>query len=153
MARLNEQQLLKQGGAASSVEDDTSSITTDPYANTPPAGSSTTPDSQDAAEIERLKRQLELANERMAQMALEVTQSQIARHTVEQAIGSPFPAAQDVAYNGFNGSQPTFNAPISRRTSPFQSRAHTPPFGLNGLLQAGQLQAANYYHGQKSVPV
>jgi len=150
MAKLNMQQQMKQGGGVP-VDDDSSSVTTDPYANTPPVASSATPDSQDAAEVYRLKRELELANERMAQMQMDFTQSHLARQTVEQAIGSPFPAAQDLAYNGFNGGHHAFNAPASRRPSPFEANTQASGHGVNGMLQAGQVQPAAYYHGQKSV--
>jgi len=64
-----------------------------------------------------LKKELELTRERMAQMdvqlarerterterfgqaEMDLTQSHIARHTVEEAIGSPFPAAQHLAFS------------------------------------------------------
>lgn len=150
MAKLNEQQQMKLGGGVP-VDDDSSSVTTDPFANTPPAGSSTTPDSQDTAEVDRLKRELEFANARMAQMQLEVEQSHLARSTVENAIGSPLPAAQGLAYNGFNGSQHAFNAPASRRTSPFEANNQPSGYGINGMLRVNQVQPATYYQGQKSV--
>jgi hypothetical protein len=35
----------------------------------------------------------------MAQMDLQLTQSRLAQHTMEEAIGSPFPAAQHLAAN------------------------------------------------------
>lgn len=149
MAKLNEQQQMKQGSGGVPVDDDSSSVATDPFANTPPAGSSATPDSQDNAEIDRLKRELDLANERMAQMQLDLTHSHLARQTVEQAIGSPFPAAQDLAYNSSNAGHHAFNGPTSRRTSPFEGNNQSPGYGINGMLQAGQVQPPTYYHGQK----
>jgi len=114
LARLNEQQavLSRQKSEAENIFDDSSSSATNPYAGTPPLEGDGRPD---AAEVLRLKKELELARQRMAQMDLQLnhqqhdriaqndldafTQSQIARHTVEQAIGSPFPAAQHLAMN------------------------------------------------------
>ncbi|KAK3074299.1 hypothetical protein LTR53_003347 [Teratosphaeriaceae sp. CCFEE 6253] len=114
LARLTEQQSLlkRQKSEAENIFDDSSSSGTNPYAKTPPIEADGRPD---AAEVLHLKKELEFAKERMAQMDLQLThhqqerapqneldrftQSQIARHTVEQAIGSPFPAAQHLAMN------------------------------------------------------
>ena len=103
MARLSKQQKLhalqKRQVESSSDESHTSSPT-DPYATTPPTESVATSDGRpDAVEIFRLNKELELTRERMAQLELELTQSRITQHTVEQAIGSPFPAAQQLAFN------------------------------------------------------
>ncbi|KAK4963143.1 hypothetical protein LTR10_000771 [Elasticomyces elasticus] len=95
LVRLSEQQavLNRQKNEAGQVFDESSSSSgTDPYAS--PAEKETRPD---AAEVLKLKKELEFARERMAQMDFQLTQSNIARHTVEQAIGSPFPAAQRLA--------------------------------------------------------
>ncbi|KAI7545128.1 hypothetical protein KC317_g15813, partial [Hortaea werneckii] len=108
--RISEQQALqsRQKQQVENDTEDTSSSSTDPYATTPPtAGLANSDDRPDAAEVLRLKKELALATERMAQMDLqltkerqdrmsqaeidELTQSRIAQHTVEQAIGSPFP--------------------------------------------------------------
>lgn len=138
MARISEQQeqLARHG---SEVNDDNSSSATDPFANTPPTESLGSSDRPDAAEVLSLKKQLELATERMAQMDLELTQSRMARHTVEQAIGSPFPAAQQLAFN--------INTPVgppvhqmglqARGASPFgqQFRANRPHFQQAGFRQ------------------
>lgn len=104
--------------------EDGSSSATDPYAETRPTESMTNSNDgrPDAAEVMRLKKELELAKERMAQMDLQLSsvrhvpsnqdlldQSRIAQHTVEQAIGSPFPGAQNLAFN-LDGQMP-FAAP------------------------------------------
>lgn len=147
MAKLNEQQQNMRGGGAR-VDDDTSSSTTDPFTNTPPGESSATSDSQSGpAEVDLLKKQLELATERMVQMDLELTQSRLARHTVEQAIGSPFPAAQELAYNAFGGAQTAFNGPVSRRPSPLDMGAPAQQIGMNGMINGGAMMPAPFFRG------
>jgi hypothetical protein len=103
---------------------DTSSEATDPYGNTEPAAHSS--GRPDAAEVLRLQKQLELARERMAQMDLELAQSRIAKHTVEEAIGSPFPAAQQLALDIGSG---TGSITYGRSTPHhgFASVQHFPP--------------------------
>ena len=116
LAKLAEQQaaLSHQRSNGENDAEDASSSATDPYANTPPTDA-TSDGRPDAAEVLRLKKELALATERMAQMDMqlakernvrmsqaeldELTQSRIAQHTVEQAIGSPFPGAQNLAFN------------------------------------------------------
>lgn len=134
LARFTQQQGLlsrQKQQLDENAEDNRSSSPTDPYAGTPPIDSAVDMSGRpDAAEVFRLKKELELAKERMAQMDLELTQSRIARHTVEEAIGSPFPAAQHLA---FNLSVPgVMSAPTSfqGRTSPL------PPIG-RGAHRAG----------------
>ncbi|CAK1362112.1 Meiotic coiled-coil protein 2 [Cercospora beticola] len=104
----------------------TSPTNTDPYSNTPPTGQNSDEEQADN-EVYRLKRELDLANERMAQMNLQLTQSRLAQHTMEEAIGSPFPTAQHLAANipghsmlpSVNGlSQAT---DFSRATTPFEN--------------------------------
>jgi len=104
LARLTQQQQAlyrqKEQVDESAHDNSSSSSATDPYANTPPTESVANSDGRpDAAEVLRLQKELECAKERMAQMDLELTQSRITRHTVEEAIGSPFPAAQQLAFN------------------------------------------------------
>lgn len=104
---------------------DSSAAATDPYANTPPTESAPSDGRPDAAEVFRLKKELELANERMAQMDLQLTQSNLAQHTMEQAIGSPFPAAQHLAATipgqGMMPGAPSMHAAsLSRASTPFQ---------------------------------
>lgn len=107
LAKLTEQQdrLTRQ---KRSFEDglnkanDSTSEATDPYGDSPPTAptENTMSDGRpDAAEVLRLKKELEAAKERMAQMDLQITQSRLAQHTMEEAIGSPFPAAQHLAAN------------------------------------------------------
>lgn len=102
IAKLTAQQELLSRQKRSIEEHEntsTSSSQTDPYATTPPTESATSDGRPDAAEVFRLKKELEVANERMAQMDLQLTQSRLAQHTMEEAIGSPFPAAQHLAAN------------------------------------------------------
>ncbi|KAK5136495.1 hypothetical protein LTR08_003140 [Meristemomyces frigidus] len=105
LAKLTEQQAARQR-----MDSDSSSSATDPYATTPPTESAVSDGRPDAVEVYRLKKELELAQNRMAQMDLqmskerqermsELDQSRITQHTVEQAIGSPFPAAQHLAFS------------------------------------------------------
>jgi len=117
LAKLSEQQNLRshQKQTTDNNAEDGSSSATDPYATTPPTESAASDGRPDAAEVFRLKKELALATERMAQMDLQLTmerhervnqaemddltQSRITQHTVEQAIGSPFLAAQHLAFN------------------------------------------------------
>lgn len=101
LAKLSEQQhlLARQTKELDANEHrSTSSSPTDLYASTPPATEDKQADNRpDAVEVFRLKKELELAQERMAQMNLQLTQSRLAQHTMEEAIGSPFPTAQHLA--------------------------------------------------------
>lgn len=103
LAKLNAQQETlarkKRGLAENENTSSSSSAATDPYATTPPTDVANSDGRPDAAEVFRLKKELELAKERMAQMDLQLTQSRLAQHTMEEAIGSPFPAAQHLAAN------------------------------------------------------
>lgn len=99
-----------------------SASSTDPYTRKPPTDSATTSDGRpDAAEVFRLKKELELAKDRMARMDLELTQSRITRHTVEEAIGSPFPAAQHLAFNMAGAGMPMHENSFRGRVSPLPS--------------------------------
>jgi hypothetical protein len=169
LAKLNAQQTVLTCQNTENMCDSSSSSATDPYASTLPT---TEGDGRpDAAEVLRLKKELAFAQERMAQMELQLpnhrhdralqqdmdayTLSQIARHTVEQAIGSPFPAAQHLAMKmapsftpapsampmshvgyGDDGAilEPTPMAPRPR--SGFQTQpSYTPPMTPFGYLQ------------------
>ena len=126
LARLTQQQevLARQKQQLDENEGDDSSSATDPFATTPPTESVDTSDGRpDSAEVFRLKKELELTRERMAQMEIEVNQSRLAKHTVEEAIGSPFPAAQLLAFNFASpGMIPRANG-FQGRASPFRPRA------------------------------
>ena len=158
LARLTEQQAVQSRQKLSVENDaeDSSSSATDPYANTPPTESVVSDGRPDAAEVLRLKKELALATERMAQMDLqlskerqerigqadvdELTQSRIAQHTVEQAIGSPFPSAQHLAFNmggnipastampvrSFGEPMPTYQRPSSAFGNGYMP-GYTPP--------------------------
>lgn len=64
---------------------------TDPFAITPGTGSNQTGDVQlDASEILQLKKQLEMAQTKLARMDQELSQSRITKHTMQQALGSQF---------------------------------------------------------------
>ena len=118
LSRKKQHQSENSGG-------DGSSSATDPYANTPPTESVANSDGRpDAVEVFRLKKELELAQERMAQMDLELTQSRITKHTVEEAIGSPFPAAQHLAYNITGSGMHSFQNGYQGRASPIYPLGH-----------------------------
>lgn len=116
----------------------TSSAATDPYASNSPADKASER-RPDVAEVFRLKKELEVANERMALMDLQLNQSRLAQHTMEEAIGSPFPAAQHLAAN-ITGHNMLANAnanvlaqaqaqanPYSRSASPFERGSFNMP--------------------------
>lgn len=103
LARLTQQQQVhsqqKERLEEQSISGN-SSDATDPYGHIEKTASVTGSEGRpDSAEVLRLQKELEFARERMAQMDLELTQSRIAKHTVEEAIGSPFPAAQQLAFS------------------------------------------------------
>lgn len=154
LAKLTQQQevLARQKQQVEENEGDDSSSATDPYANTPPTESVDTSDGRpDSAEVFRLKKELELTRERMAQMEIEVNQSRLAKHTVEDAIGSPFPTAQHLAFNfgtpGMMHPQGTFPG----RASPFRQRAHgAQGVGASGLwIDTGLQPTAHPYQPQQ----
>jgi hypothetical protein len=154
LAKLTQQQevLARQKLQVEENDGDDSSSATDPYANTPPTESVDTSDGRpDSAEVFRLKKELELTRERMAQMEIEVNQSRLAKHTVEEAIGSPFPTAQHLAFNfvspGIVPPQITFQG----RASPFRPRGHTAQgVGANGLwVDTGLPSAGTMYPPQQ----
>ena len=135
LAKLTEQQerLTRQKRSFEDINNENSSEATDPYANTPPTETNTSDGRPDAAEVFRLKKELEAAKERMAQMDLQITQSRLAQHTMEEAIGSPFPGALHLAANitghgimpGAAGmGQPN---PYSRTASPFERGSYNMP--------------------------
>lgn len=77
-----------------------SSSPTDTFpAATPPTEAGNSDCIPDNDKVSELKKELRDANERMALMDLELNQTRLARHTMEEAIGSPFPAAQHLAAN------------------------------------------------------
>lgn len=141
LAKLTEQQdrLARQKRSfedgLNKANDNTSEVT-DPYGESPPTAptENTMSDGRpDAAEVLRLKKELEAAKERMAQMDLQITQSRLAQHTMEEAIGSPFPAAQHLAANitghtmmpGAAGlAQPS---PYSRTATPLERSSFNMP--------------------------
>ena len=163
MAKLNEQQNTKHNSGGVPLEDDTSSQGTDPFAGTPPTGgSTTTSDSNDAAVMENMKRRLELATERMAQMELELTQTR-ARQPSEQAeltqphyhrnTEQPANASFPGAAQGFPFiSLPppgAFTNVDSRRTSPLDLNAQQQALAMNGGFQSGTLAPPPFFATQK----
>lgn len=97
LAKLSEQQgvLSRQ---KLELENETSlSSSSESRAETPPTERDSADNRPDPAEVLKLKQALELAQHRMAQMDLELTQSRITKHTMEQAIGSPFEPARDLS--------------------------------------------------------
>lgn len=112
LARITEQQARNKNNNDKHSSDDSSSVNTDPYAGTNPTD--TSEQRPDAAEVFKLKKELEMARERMAQMdiqllrerdervamaEMDIVQSQMARQTVENAIGSPYPTPQPLHFN------------------------------------------------------
>lgn len=124
LARLTQQQQvlsrqkqhLEEGSSGG-----TSSNATDPYGTIEPAASVACSDGRpDSAEVLRLQKELEIARERMARMDLELTQSRIAKNTMEEAIGSPFPVATQLALNV--GGAPGYD--LQHRSIPHHSGRH-----------------------------
>lgn len=153
LARLNQQKevFARQKQRLSENEDESgSSSATDPYATTPPTESVVYSDGRpDAAEVFRLKKELELARERMAQMDLELTQSRITRHTVEEAIGSPFPAAQHLAFNITGPGMLPIQSSFHDRGSPVGSTGHVPRGpGLGLRIDTGMTAGGDMYTPQ-----
>ncbi|KAK4631140.1 Meiotic coiled-coil protein 2 [Fulvia fulva] len=132
LAKLTNQQelLARQKRELEDAENRSShSSATDPNANTPPTDSFSSDGRPDAAEVMRLKKELALANERMSQMDLQITQSRIVQHTMEEAIGSPFPTAQHLAasmpvHNMMSAAQ---SNPYARVDSPFERGSFNMP--------------------------
>ncbi|KAK4504673.1 hypothetical protein PRZ48_002634 [Zasmidium cellare] len=169
LARLTEQQGRISKRSFEDKPTENHSVTsdgTDPYAdNPPPSTAATSSDGMpDAAEVLRLKKELEAAKERMAQMDLQITQSRLAQHTMEEAIGSPFPAAQHLAANitgqtMMSGAAAALTQPnpYSRTSTPLERGSFNMPQqpydsmqGMHGMhgLQHGQ----NGQHGYVGRP-
>lgn len=128
------QQNENQNNVARGMENRSSSSSspTDPFpATTPPTESAPSDGLSDTYEVFKLKRQLEDAQDKVAQMELQITQSRLVQHTMEEAIGSPFPNAQHLAANitghnmlpGAHGIPPSTygnsRAPITSERSSF----------------------------------
>jgi hypothetical protein len=156
MAKLNEQQNTKHVPLA----DEISSQDTDPFANTPPTGSTATSDSNDTTAMENMKRQLELATERMAQMELELTQSRARqpaeqpelaqRHyhrATEQSANVSFPSAAQ-GFPFVSLPQGSYNIE-SRRTSPLDLNSQQQALALSGGFQSGTLAPPPLFATQK----
>ncbi|SMR47199.1 unnamed protein product [Zymoseptoria tritici ST99CH_3D1] len=120
LAKLNAQQELLSRQKRDLQENEqrsASSSPTDPYAITPPSDHASRDRRPGGGEVAELKKQLEVAQERMAQMDLQLTQSRLAQHTMEEAIGSPFPTAQHLAANIANHNMlPVANGQVPRGT-------------------------------------
>lgn len=163
MAKLNEQQNIKHDGGVP-LADDVSSQDTDPFANTPPAGSTATSDSNDTTAMENMKRQLELATERMAQMELELTQSRarqtseqqpeltqprIHRATAEQSASASFHStSQAYPFASLLGTQVTYSND-SRRASPLDLNSQQQALAMHGGFQSGTLAPPPLFTSQK----
>lgn len=162
MAKLNEQQNTKPSGGVP-LTDDISSQGTDPFAGTPPAGGSTaTSDSNDTTAMENMKRQLELATERMAQMELELTQSRTRQaseqaelpqphyhRTAEQPANASFPnTAQGFPFVSLP-PQGAYTNIDSRRTSPSDLNSQQQALAMHGAYQTGTLAPPPFFATQK----
>jgi len=159
MAKLNEQQHTKRDGGVP-LGDDSSSQATDPFANTPP-DITATPDSIETTAMENMKKQLELATERMAQMELELTQTRI-RQTSELpdlTQGRIYRPSEQSVHASFppTGHGPPFtslgaydsSATDSRRASPLDLNSQQQALGLSGGFQSGTLAPPPYFTGHK----
>lgn len=163
MAKLNEQQKTMHGGGVP-LADDISSQGTDPFAGTPPAADSTaTSDSNDTAAMDNMKRQLELATERMAQMELELTQTR-ARQPSEQAeltqphyhraTEQPTNTSFPTASQGFpfaSVPQGAYNDGNSRRPSPLDLNSQQHALAMNGGFQSGTLAPPPFFATQSTL--
>lgn len=145
LARLTQQQEIltrQKQQLDENGEEDGSSSATDPYATTTLTESVETSDGRpDAAEVFRLKKELQLAQQRMAEMNIELTQSRITKHTVEEAIGSPFPSAQHLAFN-MSGSGLPHQTGFHGRASPGHATSHVAA-GPNALRIDTNVPTAN----------
>lgn len=163
MAKLNEQQNIKRDGGVP-LADDVSSQDTDPFANTPPTGSTATSDSNDTTAMENMKRQLELATERMAQMELELTQSRARQaseqqpeltqprihRATEQSTSASFPStSQGYAFASLGGPQVTYSNNDSRRASPLDLNSQQQVLAMHGGFQSGTLAPPPLFTSQK----
>jgi hypothetical protein len=168
MAKLNEQQNNKLDGGVPLV-DDISSQGTDPFANTPPAGSTATSDSNDTTAMENMKRQLELATERMAQMELELTKSRAHQTSeqpepthpryhrpIDQSASASFPSAsQGYPFPSINEPQTTYNniGADARHPSPQDLNSQQQALAMNGGFQSGTLAPPPYFTSQEYVRI
>ena len=163
MAKLNEQQNTKHDGGVP-LGDDSSSQATDPYANTPPAGSTATSDSNDTTAMENMKRQLELATERMAQMELELTQTRIRqtsemieltqnrmqRPSEQSVSASSPPAVHGPPFTSSLGGTAYDNSVTdSRCASPLDLNSQQQALGQSGGFQSGTLAPPPFFTGHK----
>ena len=169
LAKLTEQQATlhrQRMRIEAENADDNSSSATDPFATgTPPTESVSSGGRPDAAEVFRLKKELALATERMSQMEfaarqrdehmMDLTQSRNARHTIEEAIGSPFPSAQHLAFSMGQANHMGMGmlAPAQSympRTSPVlnvDSSFPRPSSGLGNLASSGFGSFSGYQSG------
>ena len=162
MAKLNQQQNTKHDGGVP-LGDDSSSQATDPYANTPPTGSTATSDSNDTTAMENMKRQLELATERMAQMELELTQTRVRQTSElpdrtqirihrpsEQSASASFPpTSHGPPFTSLGRSAYDDSANDSRRASPLDLNSHQQALGQSGGFQSGTLAPPPFFTGHK----
>jgi hypothetical protein len=160
MAKLNEQQNTKRDGGVP-LRDDSSSQVTDPFAHTPPAGSTATSDSNDTTAMENMKRQLELATERMAQMELELTQTRIRQTSelpdltqgrihrpTEHSVHASFPPTGQGPHFTSLGAYDNF-ATDSRRASPLDLNSQQQALGQSGGFQSGTLAPPPFFTDRK----
>ncbi|KAL2350451.1 putative meiotic coiled-coil protein 2 [Cryomyces antarcticus] len=133
LAKLSEQQavLEKQKHALTTPDSDISlKLPSKDYADSSTGSSSITPASEvyvttpktddglgevpDAAEMFRLKKELEAAKHKIARMDQELSQTRITKHTLDQAMGPPsetdFQARGDVTEDTISKLQTAFNA-------------------------------------------
>lgn len=111
----------------------TSPTGTDPYSGSTAPASHSADEDLTAHEVYRLQRELDRTKERMAQMNLQLDQSRLAQHTMQEAIGSPFPHARRLAANipvpGLLSAGNQFSQPndFSRTSRPFERSGYSNP--------------------------
>lgn len=111
----------------------TSPTGTDPYSGSTAPASHSADEDLTAHEVYRLQRELDRTKERMAQMNLQLDQSRLAQHTMQEAIGSPFPHARRLAANipvpGLLSAGNQFSQPndFSRISRPFERSGYSNP--------------------------
>ncbi|KAF2146111.1 uncharacterized protein K452DRAFT_324144 [Aplosporella prunicola CBS 121167] len=106
----------------------------------------------DAAEVLRLKKQLEAANSRIARMDEELSQTRITKHTVDQALGPPseagFDPRNDVSEQTLSKLQYTFNA--STRIPPVMGRQEPWPVPEDAVSDSSDALSAGGFNRQRN---
>lgn len=130
MTKLYEQQQLRHNPRLSSRGKQHSSSDDESLTTSASAERNDSVTSPETAEVVRLKRQLELTTERMAQMDMEINQFRLAQHTVEHAIGSPYPSAPELAFRPNAGDREILNKQYTVPPAHHLHKSHIQPFDI-----------------------